>query len=114
VSKSPSQATVLVSVAAGTEGLEPFRTAGGEAYGLIPRGTHRECWPVRSTAFRRWLQRLFFDQTGEVPGGRGLQDALGVLEGTALYRGEEHDVHVRIADDDGATYGNLADEARAA
>jgi hypothetical protein len=37
-----------------------------------------------------------------------------VTEGTALYRGEDHDVHVRLADDYGAIYVNLAEEARAA
>jgi hypothetical protein len=114
VSKGPSQATVLVSLASGTEGLELFRPAGGEADGLIPRGTHRQCWPIRSTAFRRWLQGLYFDQTGAAPGSHALQDALGVFESAALFRGEAHEVHIRLAENSGAIYVNLADEARAA
>jgi hypothetical protein len=106
----PSQATLLVELASTTEGLDLFHSANGDAHALIPQGTHRECWPVRSTAFRRWLQRLYFEQAGSAPGGQAMQDALGVLEGFALFRGEEHEVHVRLAGHGDGIYLDLADE----
>jgi hypothetical protein len=59
-----SQATLLVGLALDTDGLELFRTPNHDAQMLVPQGTHRECWPIGSTAFRRWLQRLYFEQTG--------------------------------------------------
>jgi hypothetical protein len=108
--RGPSQATRLVELAANTDGLELFHTGNGDAHVLIPQGTHRECWPVRSTAFRRWLQRLYFDQSGSAPGGQAMQDALGVLEGSALFRGDEQEVHLRLADHDGGIYLDLGDE----
>jgi len=108
--KKPSQATIVVELALETDGLELFHTGNGDAHVLIPQGTHRECWPVKSTAFRRWLQRLFFEQVGAAAGSQALQDALGVLEGTALFRGEEHEVHLRLAEHDGAVYLDVADE----
>lgn len=110
MSPKQSQATVLVHLAFGTQGLDLFHTAGGDAYALIPRGKHRECWPIRSTAFRRWLQRLYFDQTDATPGGQALQDALGMLEGAALHRGEAHEVHVRLASHEGRIYLDLGGE----
>ena len=54
-----SQATTLVKLAMGA-GIELFHTPSHDAYVLLPVETHRECWPVRSTACRRWLSRMFF------------------------------------------------------
>ena len=42
------------------------------------------------------------------PGGQALTDALGVLEGVALYDGAEHGVHIRVAEHDGCVYIDLA------
>jgi hypothetical protein len=105
-----SQATLLVELALDTEGLELFRTPNHDAHVLVPQGTHRECWPVRSTPFRRWLQRLYFEQTGSAPGSQALQDALGVLEGKALFNGEIHEVHLRLTEHEDAIYIDLADD----
>ncbi len=105
-----SQATLLVQFAKDTAGLELFRTPNHDAHVLVPMGTHRECWPVGSTAFRRWLQRLYFEQTGTAPGSQALQDARGVLEGEALFAGEIHDVHLRLAEHEGAIYLGVADD----
>jgi len=42
--------------------------------------------------FRRWLARLYFENEGAAPGGQGLTDAVGVLEGAALFDGADHEV----------------------
>ena len=39
-----------------------------------------------------------------------MQDALGVLEGKALFGGPEGTVHVRVAEHDGAVYIDLAND----
>jgi hypothetical protein len=111
VTKGPSQATLLVELALETDGFETFHTPAGDAYLMLPSGTHRECWPVKSTAVRRWLSRLYFVRARVAPGGQALSDALSVLEGQALYEGAEHDAHLRVtAGDDGAVRVDLADE----
>jgi hypothetical protein len=110
VSAKVSQATLIVQLATDTDGLELFHTASGDPYVLIPQGTHRECWPVRSTAFRRWLQRLYYEQAGGAPGGQALADALGVLEGKALFGGQTQNVHLRLAEYDGSLYLDLTDD----
>jgi hypothetical protein len=110
VSKCPSQATKLVELALESD-VELFHDGSQDAFAMLPAGTHRECWPVRATPFRRWLSRLFFSCERTAPGGQALTDALGVLEGKALFEGAEHEVHLRVAgDDDGAVWLDLGDE----
>ena len=75
---------------------------------------HRETHAVASEGFKLWLRRRFYEEHGKPPGSQALQDALGVLEAQALFDGEEHPVHVRIAEHDGAIYVDLANEAREA
>lgn len=40
-----------------------------------------------------------------------MQDAIGVLEGQALFEGEEHEVHVRVAEHGNVVYIDLANDA---
>jgi hypothetical protein len=105
-----SQATRLVELAHGTAGLELFRNADGEAFVMLPAGTHQECWPLRGGQFRRWLAGMFYHEHGKAAGGQGVADALGVLEGEALFRGPEHEVYLRLAENDGAIYLDLCDD----
>ena len=52
----------------------------------------------------------FFEEHDKPPNAQALQDALGVLEARAQYDGPEVEVHVRVAEHDGAIYIDLADE----
>ncbi len=103
-----TQAATLVRYA---EDAELFRTPDGEAYVTFPVAGHRETHAVRSKAVRLWLQRRFYEDHGRPPGAQALQDALGVLEAKAFFEGEEHPVHVRVAEHEGAIYVDLANEA---
>ena len=104
-----SKADLIVELALAEDGLELFRTSGHDGYVRLPAGNHREVWPIRSRAFRRWLSLIYFRQQEGAPGGQTLTDALGVLEGLALFDGEEHQVHLRLADHEGDIYLDLAD-----
>lgn len=101
-----SQATLLVATA---EAVELFHSPEGDAYAGVPVDGHVENSAVRSKAFRRWLSRKYYEKYGGVPGGQAVQDAVGVLEGKALYDGPEHKVHVRLADHGGDIFLDLAD-----
>jgi len=69
---------------------------------------HRETYQVKSKRTRLWLGRRYYREHGKPPGAQALQDALGVLEAKALFDGEEHEVHVRVAEHQGAIYVDLA------
>jgi len=89
-----SQATRLVALA--LEVVELFHD-GGVAYASVPVAGHRENCAVRSRTLRTWLARKFYEAEQKAPGAQALQDALGVLEGHAVFAGPEHPVFVRIA-----------------
>jgi hypothetical protein len=105
----PSQATRLVDLAL-TTSIELFHTPDGEAYATIAVEGHRETWPLKVKAFRRWLARLFYQAEDKSPGSQAVQDALGVLEGKAVFEGPECPVSLRLAEHGGNIYVDLADE----
>src|SRR5271157_4073715 len=47
---------------------ELFHTPDGAAFADLMIDAHRETWPVRSTRFRSWLRRKYYEATGAVPG----------------------------------------------
>jgi hypothetical protein len=102
----PSQTTRLLQLAAD---VELFATPEGVPFGTVPVGDHREHWPLRSRAFRRWLARRFYLETGSSPNAQALIDALGVLEAQALFGGTIAPVFVRVAEHGGNLYIDLAD-----
>jgi hypothetical protein len=102
-----SQATQLLALAADAE---LWHTPEGEAYATIEVDGHRETWRIKEKGFRRWLSRLFYQEHEKTPGSQAIQDAIGVLEGKAIFDGKQHEVHVRTASDNSAIYLDLADK----
>ena len=103
-SGKPSQATMLVKMA---DAADVWHTADGDAYATVPVSKHHETWPIRSKGFKRWLCRRFYVSKEKAPSAQALQDALGVIEGKAVFEGVERDVHVRAADHNGGIYLDL-------
>jgi hypothetical protein len=107
--RRPSQADMLVQLAAVAD---LFHTPGGhdsEGYATLPVGGHKETWPIASKGFKRWLSRLYYSELGKTPNSQALQDAINVLAGMAIHDGAEIPVAVRVAEQAGAIYLDLAD-----
>lgn len=102
-----SQSTQLVKLARAR--TELFHTPDGIAYATLEMGGHRETWSLRSHSFRRWLAREFYLRHGKTPSSQAIADALGVLEGDAVFGGPEIPVFIRLAEHEGAIYLDLAD-----
>lgn len=102
----PPIATRLVRLA---DTADLFHTRDQEAFATVPVGAHRETWQLKAKGFRLWLGRRFYEQEGRTPNAQALQDALAELEGRAIYDGVEHEVHVRLAEHEGAVYLDLGD-----
>jgi hypothetical protein len=105
--RGASQATRLVDLAADAE---LFHSRDGDGFITIPVDGHRETWPLRTKAFRRWLARRFYVEHDQAPGSQALQDALNVLEGKALHEGPEYPVFTRLAEHEGTIYLDLAND----
>lgn len=103
-----SQATDLVALA--VDGAELFHTHNDESYAAVELDTHREIWQLKNKEFKRWLAKEYHDKHQKVPTSKAMTDALGVLEGEAIYSGPEHSVFVRIARLEDAVYLDLGDK----
>ena len=84
-----------------------FHDADGKAYADVKIDGHRETWAVRSKAFKNHLSFQLFQTRKKTPASQSLQDALGTIEGKALFLGPERAVHVRIGEHDGSIYLDL-------
>lgn len=105
--RSRSQATRLVELA---ENAELFAAPDGDTFASVANGDHSETWSLRSSGFKNWLARRYYETHGDAPSATTLKDALGVLEGKALYEGKAQTVFTRIAEHGGAYYLDLADD----
>jgi len=106
----PSEADVLVRLA--RQHAELFHDRAGELYATIERDGHKETWPLKATAFRRWLVGAFYALGGKAPHAQAVADAMNVLQAVAQFEGGEHPVYVRVAPDGaGGLYLDLGDPA---
>ena len=97
--KRESQADRLVRLALAA-GAELWHDADGVAYMTLPQDERREHHRLRTKAVRAWLAHRMYAAEVKAPGGDALQSALAVLEGMAVYDGDEHTAAVRVAGDD--------------
>jgi energy-coupling factor transporter ATP-binding protein EcfA2 len=110
INDSPtSPVAQIVALAAGAE---LFRAPGDDTGGYISflEGMRRTTAPVRSEQTRHWLQALFFDANGRVPGRQMLTAAVDILETEARRSQVTRDVAVRLAAHGGRIYLDLADD----
>src|SRR5215831_6811008 len=67
--------------------------------------------PGRSSLrFRSWLRRRYYEATGGAPSPAQLRSALDTLEAEAQFDAPRRSIHLRVAEQDGRLYLDLADE----
>ena len=89
---------------------ELFHSADGTAFADLMINGHRETWPIRSSRFRSWLRRHYYEATGSAPGAGAISSALNLFEARAQFDGPQRVVHIRVAEHDGRIYLDLADD----
>jgi hypothetical protein len=87
-----------------------FHTATGVAFADLLIEDHRETWPIRSKRFRGWLRRCHYRATGEALNAGVIRSALDLLEARAQFDAPQRAVHIRVAEQAGRIYLDLADE----
>lgn len=92
--------------------VELFHTPDGVAYAVIPTNGALDVLGLRTKQFRSVLLRLFYMEFQRPAGSQAVQNAIDMLEANALYDGPERDVHVRLAEQNGRIYLDLADANR--
>lgn len=73
--------------------VEFFNDRAGTGWARVEGG----CYPVRSTAFKRRLQRIYYQRHGKTPHSQATQDVLDQATGIALFDSPTQNVNVRVA-----------------
>ena len=102
-----SNTDVLLNVATAAR---LFHTSDGTGFADLIVDGHRETWPLRGKRFGAWLRQQYYERTWDAPNPAALNAALNVLEAQAQFDGPQRKVSVRLAEQDGLTYLDLADE----
>ena len=89
--------------------IELFHTPAGTAFADVLIDGHRETWAVRSKRLRDWLRRRHYEATGAAPRLPEIRSALDLIEARAQFDAPERAVHVRLAEQAGRIYLDLAD-----
>jgi hypothetical protein len=87
-----------------------FHASDGTGFADLFIEGHRETWPLRSKRFHAWLRQQYYERTWDAPSPAALNAALNVLEAQAQFDGPQRKVSVRLAEQDGLIYLDLADE----
>jgi hemin uptake protein HemP len=88
-----------------------FHTPEQEAYVSFYVKNHWETCCLNGNRFKRWLSAVCHRWENFVPNQNALKEAINTLEGHALFRGPEKQVHTRLAEHDGAIYLDLGNES---
>jgi len=86
-----------------------FHTPEKVAFVTLPVGNHWETWSLRSQHFQLYLRQLGYTQLVFYPSSHMVNEIVGALEAYALFDGEQHTVHVRLAENNGKFYLDLGD-----
>lgn len=100
-----NQASVLVDFILAQ--VELFHDKNSDVYAqdLLTRETRR----LDSRQFKDWLVANFYESTGKSPRDQSMREAISTLSGLARYKGECHEVHVRVAQHNGIYFLDLAE-----
>ena len=92
---------------ANESGLEFFHDRWQTAYVTIPVGNppnHRETWKIESPELKRWVEYVLFKKFGDVSFAPFILERFRLF---ALYEGEEHNVYIRCAQQNGVLYVDM-------
>jgi len=105
--KRQSQATIAANMAFE---WNLWHTPSRDAYATIPLSDHNETWPIKSKTFKHYVAKQFFDKQKKAINSEAISTAVNLLGAKALYDGEEHDVHVRVAEYEDNIYIDLCNK----
>ena len=73
-------------------------------------GEHWETWNLRSKGFKKWASYQFFKEYGTASGESAMTEAIDTLSGIAQFEGEELEIHLRYATNEGIVYIDVGDD----
>ena len=107
--KAMSQADLLVEIALQSK-TELFHDDTNEPFARLFVNEHWETWKIRTKEFKGWIAKTYWEQWGKTANSNALNSALKVIEAKAVFDGQQHILHNRVALYDNAIWYDLADE----
>lgn len=104
-----SQADKLVKLVEENR-IQLFHTPTGVAYARMAIEGHSEIRRCRSQGFKQWLSRQLYLSEAKTPNSDALNSAIIAIEGKAVFDGQTHELHNRVAFHEGAIFYDLADD----
>lgn len=104
-----SQADIAIALFA-KSGAGLFHDDQDVAFAELPVSNHLEVWPVESKQFKKWLNRMFWNDQKKALREQPRKDAISTISGLAEIEGDEHPVHLRVAHHNGRHYIDLCDD----
>ena len=84
---------------------------GGETFADVLADGRRETLAIRSTGFKQWLRRLYWERTGKGTAQEALGHVVENLDAHAARAGQRK-VYLRVASNEGRMYIDLGDDSR--
>jgi hypothetical protein len=92
--------------------LELIHTPQNEGFARVPVDEQRkETLVLRSSGFRQWVTRRFYQAHRKPPSAQPLQDVIALLEARAHFEGREAELWVRVAPYQNRIYVDLCNNA---
>jgi hypothetical protein len=91
-----TQAQTLIDIATG-DGVDLYHSPDGTTYADIIVNGHRETWPTKSSGFKGFLRRTYYEQTGGAPNSDAMSTAMGAIDARAHFDGVTRHVYIRVA-----------------
>ena len=104
-----SQVVQLIEYIAGNSDITLFHDEQKNACLRLPVDSHFETWACESSSFRHWFSKSFYDSTGKVLTQNSLAGALQVIQGKAIFDGQEIQLGTRITRQGDDIWYDLAD-----
>jgi hypothetical protein len=103
------QASQLVEVA---DVAELWHGPDMTAYASVTTDSRREDWELQSRGFNDWLIAEFYERYNKPPTNSARDTAMALLSSKARRDGDEYQVYMRVAEEGGKIYLDLANAAR--
>src|SRR5262249_45902572 len=87
-----------------------FHDAGGDCYASATVDGHLETYKLGSRDYKDWLSALLYKETERVARSEALTEAITVLRAKAKDDATEQEIHIRVAEHNGAIYLDLVDK----
>ena len=92
------------------DGAVFWHDCGGAGYADINQADHIERHKIRSSGFKQWLQHRYYLKYASAPNSQALEDALKTFEAKARFEGQQFEPRLRVAEQDGCIFFDLANE----